>query len=258
MGALEDWRETAAMPRGVDPGATAQPWAVARLISVSGTLARVSLYGSQPVDLPYVPGDYTDIRTVYVQLDPLRSGGGQLVLGPASGPVPGPPVGVVEPPDTLDAEALIPPIWTGTWSLSSSRYGAWKASRGDSTVLYQSSDFRGLAVYGDLVAGLGASSIQSMILEFPFLTEEHGQPQFRGSAQRTEPGPSEPPEASTGEVAVAAVGAEQIDLVESGLAERLRTGESRSLVMLGPDYVGVHGMAHPSGMTLRIKYRRPN
>lgn len=265
MSALDDWREAAAQSRGIDPGGSGLPWTVARLVEEPDPVtnrATVSINGSQPVSLPYLPSDYTGITTVYVQLDPLRTGAGQMILGPCGvadedepdpDPVPPPPSGTV----TVGPVTILP-TWSGTWSAKWSRYGAWQPSRyGGVTTLYQgnkygSGNLTGIAVYGNQISGLGASSIVSMSVRSLIATSDTGTPTFQGTAAGTRPSGA-PATVGSG----TASGTGWVDLVPSGIAEAMRVGAIKGLVAVGSDYLGVYGQAHPSGMALVVTYTRP-
>ncbi len=263
MGALEDWREAAAMPRGVEPGGSALPWTVGRLVRIDEAANRavVSIQGSQPVALPYVPNAYEGITTVYVQLDPLRSGAGQKVLGPcgvvpeaeepvviALPPVPPPP------PAVVTATTWISPTATGTWSTKWGRFAAWQPERyGGPSTMYQGNAYGsgvliGQAAYGDQIVGLGATSIVSMTVESYPITGG-GTPAFCAAAQGALSGaPSGlgPTFAGTGSVPV-----------DPAAAELLRTGAAKSIAMVGAEYVAIYGRNNVNGMVLTVTYTRP-
>lgn len=263
MGNLDDFREAAAQPKGIQPGGGGLPWVVARLVSVNEATNRatVSINGSQPVALPYQAGfDYTGITTVFVQLDPLRTGAGQMVTGPC---------GVVDEPDevaplppppssTVTVSTTILPVFTGTWSAKWSAWGKWQPSRyGGPSTLYQdakygSGELTGFAGYGAQILGLGATSIVSMQLRSLVATSDTGTPVFQGSPSGTRTS-SVPSTIGSG----TASGTGLVDLVPSGIAEAMRVGVIRGLVLVGSDYLGVRGTSHPSGMALAVTYTKP-
>lgn len=264
MSILDDWREAAAQPRGVAPGGSGTPWTVARLVEIDEDANRavVSINGSQPVALPFEANNYEGVDTVFVALDPLRTGAGQRVTGPCGvtpedepdpDPVPPPPSGTV----TVGPVTILP-TWSGTWSAKWSRYGAWQPSRyGGVTTLYQgnkygSGNLTGVAVYGNQIAGLGASSIVSMSVRSLVATSDTGTPTFQGTAAGTRPSGA-PATVGSG----TASGTGWVNLVPSGIAEAMRVGAIRGLVAVGSDYLGVYGQAHPSGMALVVTFTRP-
>lgn len=260
MGALEDWRELAAQPRGIDPSAGGLPWTVARLIEIDAAANRaiVSIAGSQPVALPFLPNAYAGITTVYVQLDPLRTGAGQMVLGPCgiADEVDQPPVPAAGDSTVTVGPVTILPTWSGTWSSKWGRYGAWQPSRyGGPSTLYQGNKYgsgvlTGLAVYGDQVAGLGATAILSMSVSSILATQDSGTPVFRGTASGVRPSGAPTPTGAT------ASGLGAVNLVPSGIAEAMRVGALKGLALVGTDYLGIRGISHPSGMALTVTYER--
>ena len=120
----------------------------ARLVSIDTTTNRawVSLYGSLAVGLPFVPGVYSGVATVFVQLDP--GGTGQVVLGPcyaasvAEVPPPPPPEPPKppepdEPPPADDPDkpppvlvtASIRPTYSGTYRVVRGDWDRWNTSQ---------------------------------------------------------------------------------------------------------------------------------
>jgi hypothetical protein len=264
MGAFEDAREAAAFDKGVPAGGDGRLWTIGQLISIDAERATVTIHGGQPVELPFVPNTYTDINTVYVLLDPLRGGSGQLVLGPC-GEVPDddpdvaplPPVPVV-PPATITAHRLILPTASGTWSAKWSRYAAWQPTRyGGSTTLYQGSKYgsgtlTGVAVYGNQIVNLGATSITAMTLTSVLATVDTGTVTYKGTASGTMPA-GIPVTVGSG----TASGFGSVSLVASGIAEAMRVGAIKGLVTIGTDYLGVYGRAKANGMALSVTYTKP-
>lgn len=265
MGALEDAREGLALPVGPRRGASTEIHKIAQLLSINSTTQRatVSIDGSQPVALPYLPGVYTGYTTVLVLCNPIQGGRGVFVLGPvgvqvvipadpSSGPPPPPP----PPPATVTASATILPTWSGTWSSKWGKWGAWTngGRYGGSPSLYQgdaygSGSLKGLAVYGDQIVNLAALSILSATVTMNVATGA-GSPTAQGSPAGT-PAPGGPP-ASSG-ATNAGTGAVPLD---STICEGLRTGAFKGLALVGSGYVAVYGTGRADGMALNLTYTR--
>lgn len=266
MGILEDAREAAALPGGPRPGALASVYDVARLVSIdAGTQrATVSLRGSEPFELPYLPGVYTGFTTCHVLCDPMDGGRAVLVMGPAGvqpepEPVPEPPA----PGGTVTATATILPTWSGTWRVPRSAWDRWNASRyGGRSDVYQGDAYgsgllKGLAVYGDQAANLGAVSITSAVLTVQ--RNGSGTPaavSVQGSPSGTKPAGAP---SSSGAIASSAVldpGERGSITLPSTIREALRTGSAKGLALVGSTYAGVFGTSRADGMALRITYTR--
>lgn len=261
MSAFEDAREGSALPVGPRRGAPMEIHKVAQLLSINSTTQRatVSIDGSQPVALPYLPGVYTGYTTCLVLCNPLQGGRGVFVLGPvgvqvvvpgdpSSGPPPPPP----PPPATVTAHATILPTWTGTWSTKWSKWNVWVVAgpsslyQGDA---YGSGTLKGLAVYGNQIVNLGALSIISATVTMNAIVGG-GTPTAQGSPSGT-PAPAGPP-SSSGSLA-AGFGRVALD---STTREALRTGAFKGLGLVGAGYVAVQGANRPDGMALNLTYTR--
>ena len=248
MGALEDGREIGKLPVGPRRGAPTEIHKIAQLLSIDPTAQRatVSIDGSQPVALPYVPGVYTGYTTCLVLCNPLQGGRGVFVLGPVGvqDVVPPPP----PPPTNVTAVATILPTWSGTWS---TKFGLWVG--GDSRLYqgnaYGSGTLKGLAVYGDRIVGLHALSITSATVTMNRSTGG-GTPTVQGCPSGT-PASAGPP-ASSG-ATNAGTGAVALD---STTREALRTGAFKGLCLVGAGYAGVYGTNRPDGMVLNLTYTR--
>jgi hypothetical protein len=155
-------------------------------------------------------------------------------------------------------EALILPTWSGTWSTKWSKWNAWQATRseyGGAATLYQGDKYgsgvlTGVAVYGDQVAGLGATSITSMTVEVALATYDTGTPILQGAPT----GDAYPSGLSPSGATVSGFGL--VDLVASGIAEAMRTGAVKGLCAVGSNYLGLSGTSR-NGMALRVTYTRP-
>jgi hypothetical protein len=225
----------AGQPVGARPGADTRTEVVARLISIDtvANKAVVSVDGSQPIALPYNPAAvYTGYNTVMCLRNPIE-GRVTFVMCPigtqAAAPLPAPPIPA--PPATVTATATIFPTTSATWSAKYSRYSAWQPTRyGGTTTMYQGDKYgsgvlTGIAVYGDQIVNLGATSILSMTVGVTIVTPDTGTPQLRGTAS-------------------------------GSIAAAMRTGAVKGLILTGGTYLGVYGAAN-SGMALSITYTRP-
>lgn len=235
-----------------------RPWSIAQLLAIdtSKNRAQVSIDNGPAVWLPYVSNVYTSITTVFVIRDPFGSGSGQLVVGPAgtqaAPDVPPPPPAPT--PTAHKVTTVIRPSDSGTWSEKWGRYYAWNVGRyGGSTTLYQgtfsgvSAHLDGIAVYGNQLKSLGASSIDAITLHVPLITGS-GTVQVQGTAQGSlsgAPSPSGATASGTGTIALGAT-----------IRDNLRTGTSKGLVLVGGAYLAVKGKAYASGMAMTVTYTR--
>lgn len=237
-------------------------WTTGRLIGIDTTAnrARVSVDGSPEVLLPFVPGVYDGITTVFVLRDPDSRGAGQFVLGPcyaeAAPPPPPPPQDddPAEPVKTVTETALIRPTWSGTWRVSRSAWDRWNVDRyGGRSTLYQGSAYGsgtliGLAVYGDQVASLGALEITRVVVSTPPATGS-GDVTLQGAPHGSKPAGAPSPSGVT------AAGATAVEL-PSTIREGMRTGSVKSLACVGGNYRGTYGTSRPAGMALSVTYTR--
>lgn len=234
-----------------------RPFVPARLLAMDTNTnrAQVVINEAFPVWLPFVPGMYTNITTVWVLTDPHGSGSGQLVLGPCYQEelAPSEPPKIADIPPTV-ATAVIRPLGSATYRHIRSAWDRWNVSMyGGRTTLYQgdaygSGPLTGLAWYGDQVANLGALEITAVSVATPLATGS-GQVTLRGAPHSSQPGGAPAP---TGE---SASGDGSVGLT-AGMREALRTGAAKSLATVGGNYRATFGAAHPSGMTLSITFTR--
>ena len=263
MGALEDAREAKSLPIGPRFGASTDIYKTAQLQSINAVTMRaiVSVDGSQPISLPFVPGVYTGYTTVHVLCDPGKGGRAVLVLGPAGvqvvdpgDPTSGVPLPPPPPPASVTATATILPTWSGTWR-TGQRWDQWNVGRyGGRSDLYQGNAYgsgvlKGLAVYGDQIVGLSALTIVSATVTMNVSTGS-GTPTVQGCASGT-PAPAGPPSSS----GATSSGTGAVDL-DSTICEGLRTGTVKGLALVGSGYVAVYGTGRADGMALRITYTR--
>lgn len=243
-------------------GEAARPTLVtARLLAPVDTAtnrAQVSLFGSEAAWLPFVPGTYTDITTVFVAWSP---GTGHVVVGPcyqedaASVPAPPPPPPAASDPSPVLDKALIRPTSSGTYRHVRSAWDRWNTGRyGGASTLYQGDAFgsgqlTGLATYGDQVTALGALEITSIVVTTPLATGS-GSVVLQGAPHASRPSGAPAPTGST------ASGTTSVSL-PADMREALRTGSAKSLATVGASYRGTRGTSHPSGMALAVTYKRP-
>lgn len=233
---------------------------MARLIDidVDTNRAQVTIDGSQPTWLPFVPGVYEGVTTVFVMSDPVRSGSGQLVLGPCyQEPDVEPPAAPAPPPSgaTVTATALIRPVDSATYRHIRGAWDRWNVDMyGGASTLYQgdaygSGPLTGLAWYGDQVVNLGAASITGITVSTPLATGSGGAG-LQGAPHGSRPSGAPTP---VGDIAW---GDASVTLT-AAMCEALRTGASKSLASVGANYRATYGAAHPSGLALSITYARP-
>ena len=239
------------------PGAQADQrlWTTGQVVSIDAGASRivVTLDGGGHVRLPHLTGTYAVNDTVAVLRDAQA---GHLILGKL-GAAPAPPSGIDGGAGGTGAAsftALIRPTWSGTYRTGSgwdrlnvTRYGG----RSD---LYQGNAYgsgvlTGLAVYGDQIVGLGASTITSITARV-VLSNNAGTPQLQGSPSGTQPAGAPSVSGATasgfGDVAL-----------PSTVCESMRTGALKGLVTNGATYVAIRGTSLADGMTLTVTYTKP-
>lgn len=256
MSGLDDAREVLALPLGPRPGSDTRIVVPAQLISIDTVTNRasVSVDGSQPISLPYDPSAvYTGYTTVMCLRNPFT---GQVVdvlhpIGTQDDPPPVPD----EPEASVIATATIVPTTSATWSAKYSRFGAWQPTlHGGPTTLYQGDAYgsgvlTGIAVYGDQIVNLGATSITAMTVGVSIVTEDAGSVVLRGTSSGTLPG------SVPGGMGSTATGVGDVDLVASGIAADMLAGIVKGLILVGTDHLGIAGAAN-AGMALTITYTR--
>lgn len=245
---------------GSGPGADRGVRAVAALISTDPDqiTATVSLYGSPPLTLPMVAGQYHRVNTVYVLLD---NGKPVLVAGPAALPAPLPaptPAPAPPAPKTVTVTKTVTPTWTGSWITS----GRWNQGRMERSVFQgrysRWGPYQGVAVYGQQVTALGATAITAATLT---VVGQGGgtymfTPVIQAVREGTRPGgaPSLIGQRHVhGRVSNKAT--HRVSLPAS-IREALRTGAARGLALVGPDYGRTGGTDTPAGMALTLTYEK--
>lgn len=241
-----------------------RPWTTGAVLSIDAATERmlVEVDGGR-ASLPFAPGQYSVGDTVAIVRDPYRTGAGQFVvarIGAYPGRVVRPAVSAnpgLEPPAVMvTAEAVILPIWTGTYRAAFGGWGLWNDQvddLGGAAALYQgqqgeSGPLVGVAVYGTQVADLGATTIESMTVDVDRTTGS-GTPVLQGSALRAAP-TGAPPAPAGPQV----LGLGRVDLGVT--VDRWRTGLTTALHLVGTAYAGVHGTDAGNGMALRIRYTK--
>lgn len=252
--AVRDLRGQPELPR---PGSDSTLIATGYLIDGPGTTRRctVSVYGSEPIKgVIAASADYTGATTVRVLMDQGRP---VQVLGPAGvlpvSQIAPPPT--TTPPTAVPASRVILPTASGTWRAIRSAWGRWgvaadtaQGSAGGSGPLV------GLAVYGDQIVALGASSITKATLTL-VQNPDSGYSTPWSAVVQGSPLGSLPAGAPTSAGTTATVGmpgrgrgtAASAEL-PADVREALRTGAIKGLTLVGAAYgsalgAGRHGQA---------------
>lgn len=239
----------------VDP----RPSMVAGTMTASGaTTCTVTLDGVAYA-LPYQSATYGMLpRAVLVALDDW--GVPLWVLGPSaiadqSTTLPTPP----SSGGTVSAEAWISPAWSGSWRTSRAAWDRWNTDRyGGRATLYQGDGYGsgtmvGLAVYGDQVVNLGASSISAVEVAIRSVGLASGSPAVTVQGS---PHGSQPAGAPTSSGATAS-GMDAWVSLPGAVAEAMRTGATKGLALVGGTYSACAGAGTGDGMTLHVVYTRP-
>lgn len=223
----------------------------------SKNLCTVSVNGSSPIQVPAVPGVYTNVSTVRIL---LHHGAPVQVLGPA-GAIPVGGSGLPTPPPATTttvtrASRVVLPQASGTWRVPRAAWGRWgeyadvyQASASDSGQLW------GLATYGDQVPALGASTITRAVLSLVQMGTSGISGAWTAVVQGSPAGslPGTAPTYTGGTVSVSMPGRgydNQVRTVEltAAMREALRTGSIKGLGLTGSTYgitkgAGRHGQA---------------
>jgi hypothetical protein len=270
---LDATRELAFAPQGLAPGMDGKQLVTGILVDIdTGTnRALVSYDGSPGVWMTFTDGAYTEGEMVQV-IRSIHAGIAEVhCLGPVGG-TPGVPLPTApgEGATSTTAVATIAPIWTGSWRSSKSRYDDWNVSRseyGGRATLYQGSGFGsgemiGLALYGDLIKNLGATSIQSITIalrDASLALSSRPAMEFQAATNADTSGSP----ARTGAVMTAAAlgkGEAGSLAVDASLLEGFRTGTYKALATHGAgtgEYNAVRGTSDADGMVLTVNYTRP-
>ena len=242
----------------VDP----QDTAVLGTVTATGTgTATVTVLGSSYA-LPAAVATYTVGQTAWVLLSdwgiPL------LVVAPSVLPAttsstPTPPTA----PTSETAAAVIGPQWSGTYRVGSG-WDRWNTNRyGGRSDVYQgnaygSGQLIGMAAYGDQVANLGATTINSISIQVYRQSDSYvNSLTVQGSASGAQPAGA-PSSSGTSTASNAVAGGQWATIaLPSDVREAFRTGAVKSLVVVGSAYGGWGGAGTGGSMVMSIGYTRP-
>lgn len=231
----------------------------------------VSIRGADPIPMPYAPGTYTNGEMVDVSVSYV---GGTLqcyVLGRTGG-TPGVTLPTVPPaaPTTATATAVILPTWTGTYRAIRAAYDRWNETRteyGGRSTLYQGSlspsgQLNALALYGDQIKNLGATTITAMVLTLRDANMYIGSRPAMEFRAATNVDASSAPAATGATMTAPTLGPGEVKTmaIDPSLFESFRTGTLKALTTVGSGsskYNAVRGTSAPDGMALAITYTRP-
>ncbi len=235
-----------------------QPAVLGTVLATGPGTVTVSIEGAEH-ELQAAPSTYTTGGTAWVLTDDW--GRPALVLAP-SGLTPATPGVPPPPPPTpggVQAVASIGPQWSGSWRASRGAWDRWNTNRyGGRSTLYQgtngeSGPMVGLAVYGDQLANLGATSIDRVQVAIRSVGLASGSPAvtIQGSPHGTPPGGA--PVASGG----TASGMDALVDLPADVRDGMRTGAVKGLALVGGPYSAAAGAGNGDGMVLTVTYTRP-
>ncbi|WP_291378858.1 hypothetical protein [Demequina sp.] len=273
LSALDVAREVDLQSRGIQRASDASQLKPGILIDVdTGTnRVQVSVDGSSGVWIPYLAGSYTVGDMVWVFREQLPGASGMICLGRVGGT---PGVTLPDAPNegatTETAVATILPTWTGTWRVVRNAYDRWNAERaeyGGRATLYQGDGFGsgqlyGLALYGNQIKDLGATSIESITLTLrdASLASAPGPAMVIRAATNTNASAAPAATGATMNPAPLAKGAVTTLALDGTLLESFRTGALQALATVGVGssaYNAVRGTSDADGMALKVNYTRP-
>jgi len=231
----------------------------------------VSIYGSDPIPMEfasgsYTPGEMVDVARTYV------GGVVKFFVRGRTGGTPAVTLPTVPPAasTTATATTVIVPQWSGTWRVARSAYDRWNESRssyGGRSTLYQgdgygSGQLFGLALYGDQIKNLGATTITAMTLtvrDAGLAIGSRPAMEIRAATNTDSSGIPSPTGVTMTAPALAsgAVGAVAVD---ASLFDAFRTGAIKALTTVGvgsSKYNALRGTSDADGMALKITYTRP-
>lgn len=224
-------------------------------INTTTKVATVTVDGASNT-LPYLASTYTVGAAVWVGLSDW--GVPFLVHGPSdvSAPATTAPTAPTDPTTTQVVDQPIGAQWSGSYR-SGSGWDRWNTNRyGGRSTLYQGNAFgsgpmKGLAVYGDQLANLGAISIDRLrvMLRGVGLSGAAGPATVQGSPHGAKPAGSPSSSGST------AAGDGWVDLPVD-VREGFRTGAFKGLATVGANYWAVAGAGNGDGMVLLATYTR--
>lgn len=246
--------------RVLGPVTPRMPWVLATVTALTaGPDRAVVTWDDRQWTLPFIPAVLTVGAEAWVGLDDW--GRPVLVHGPSDDAPPAPPMILTTPAvpaRSAQATVTIFPQWSGSYR-SGSGWDRWNTGRyGGRSTLYQGNGFgsgqmKGLATYGDQLANLAAISIDRVrvILRGVGLSGASGPAVVQGSPHGSQPGGAP---TSAGETATA--GPDESALLTAAMREDLRTGRSRGLALVGPNYWAVAGAGNTNGLALEVTYTR--
>jgi hypothetical protein len=229
---------------------------------------------NQDWTLPYNPGTYSAGTAVHVLRSEAQYGRPVFVQGPSGNfnhASPGQPGGgAANPGQLVDRQAVLVPVWSGSWRSSFSRWDSWNTDRhGGRSTLWQGNGFGsgpmiGLAGYGDQILALGAQQITRMqvsVYRADNSSSGGKVPVLQPSPHGGFPGgaPTVSPAAAVAGPALAFGQAAQVDL-PSSVFEGFRVGSFKGIATVGSDYAGFSGTpdrapVHADGMALVVQYK---
>lgn len=231
----------------------------ATLTASTSSVATVTLDGAEH-ELPYLVGMYGTLpRAVWAALDDW--GRPTLILGPSavedsSAPPPDPGGGGG---GTVQAVAPISAQWSGSWRTDRGAWDRWNTDRyGGRATLYQgdgagSGPMKGLAVYGDQIVNLAATSIDRVQVAVRSVGLASGSPAvtLQGSPHGSQPAGAP---SSSGDTAA---GMDALVDLPASVREAMRTGAVKGLATVGGVYSAAAGAGTGDGMSLIVTYSRP-
>lgn len=250
---------------------TSQKTGIVDSINTTTNRLLVSIDGSDPIPMEYAAGSYSPGEMVTVKKEYVggviksyvygRTGGTPAVTLPTVPPASG---------TTATATTVIVPQWSGTWRVARSAYDRWNESRtsyGGRSTLYQgdgygSGQLNGLALYGDQIKNLGATTITAMVLtvrDAGLALGSRPAMEIR-AATNTDASGAPSPTGVTMTAPALASGAVDTVAVDASLLDSFRTGAVKALTTVGvgsSKYNALRGTSDADGMALTITYTRP-
>lgn len=223
-------------------------------VTAGGRRVGVSVLGSAPINLPAAPSTWTGVKTALVLIDPDTSRP-VYVLGPAPAPtglVPHTAPGADYEETKATRTTTITPIWSATHR-EGRGWDRWNTSRfGGPSDLYQgtsgaSGRLQGLALYGDAVPALAATTITSATLTL--IGNNPDQKSFNVTVQAATHSPRGPVPVGAGLTATV-TGDRPTRMGLSSATAALLTGAG--LALTGAAYGGVLGTG--ASMSIELVY----
>lgn len=272
---LDHAKEASTLPRGIAAGSDSRlivPGVVVE-VDTSGNRVKVAVNGGSGSWVPAIFDGHTYVagRTVAILRNPLLGGRGELCIGPyypnASTPpdeesIPSAPP---EPETSVTRTVTLTPSWSGTWRADRSAYDRWNVDRyGGRSTLYQGSahgsgSLTGLAVFGNQIKNLNATTITSMKVtlrganlneaSYPSIT-------VRPATNGTKPAGAPSTAGTTASGSPGRAGVVKTTL-DSGDYASFADGTYKGIALTGASYGAVRGTSAADGMALEITYTTP-